>query len=248
MSQAMNSFGKHKRREVPGAEAALPPGAAPGGGVSLTGTGDADEGLSKAAMKNKKKRGAKKAKEAAETAAANLEGSPINDVEPSSGKPNVNVEQRKPHARNQSRTIKAGEHIDHRSGGGTWRVNPLNDETEAVSSSSAAAPSNPISLSSNQAAQPNPTDTTTAGVTSPAAASASGTATSTTAAGGGGGGGGGSGTLEQKKLRGLLKKLRAIDDLKMRLAAGEKLEDTQMKKIASEDSVRRELEEIGWKG
>jgi translation initiation factor 2A len=31
----------------------------------------------------------------------------------------------------------------------------------------------------------------------------------------------------------------------MRLAAGEKLEDTQMKKIATEDGVKRELEMFG---
>ncbi|KAI5790628.1 eukaryotic translation initiation factor eIF2A-domain-containing protein [Peziza echinospora] len=52
-------------------------------------------------------------------------------------------------------------------------------------------------------------------------------------------------TTEEKKLRGLHKKLRAIEDLKMRLAAGEKLEDTQMKKIATEDGVKRELEMFG---
>lgn len=55
-SSGVNGFGKPRRREVPGAEAAtstLPPGAAPGGGVSLT-TAEMDEGLSKAALKNKK--------------------------------------------------------------------------------------------------------------------------------------------------------------------------------------------------
>lgn len=61
-----NGFGARqpRRREVPGAEgleSKLPPGAAPGGGVSLT--ADGDENLSKAALKNKKKREAKKAKE-----------------------------------------------------------------------------------------------------------------------------------------------------------------------------------------
>jgi translation initiation factor 2A len=66
-----NGFGKPRRREVPGAEAveALPPGAAPGGGVSLTGAQDGDGELSKAALKNKKKREAKKAREAADKAA-----------------------------------------------------------------------------------------------------------------------------------------------------------------------------------
>ncbi len=56
----------------------------------------------------------------------------------------------------------------------------------------------------------------------------------------------GSGTPQEKKVRGLLKKLRAIEELKTRLSGGEKLEDTQMKKIRTEDGVRRELEGLGW--
>ncbi|KAL4894271.1 eukaryotic translation initiation factor eIF2A-domain-containing protein [Aspergillus ambiguus] len=55
-------------------------------------------------------------------------------------------------------------------------------------------------------------------------------------------------TAQDKKIRGLLKKIRAIDELKMRLAGGEKLEDTQMKKIQTEDSVRKELEGLGYNG
>lgn len=47
-----------------------------------------------------------------------------------------------------------------------------------------------------------------------------------------------------KKLRGLQKKIRAIEDLEMRLAGGEKLEDTQMKKIATKAAVLKELEGI----
>jgi translation initiation factor 2A len=34
----------------------------------------------------------------------------------------------------------------------------------------------------------------------------------------------------------------------MRLAGGEKLEDTQVKKIQTEDSVRKELEALGYNG
>ncbi|OJK00656.1 hypothetical protein ASPACDRAFT_116959 [Aspergillus aculeatus ATCC 16872] len=55
-------------------------------------------------------------------------------------------------------------------------------------------------------------------------------------------------TAQDKKIRGLLKKIRAIDELKMRLAGGEKLEDTQMKKIQTEDAVRKELESLGYNG
>lgn len=55
-------------------------------------------------------------------------------------------------------------------------------------------------------------------------------------------------STQDKKIRGLLKKMRAIDELKMRLAGGEKLEDTQMKKIKTEESVRKELESLGYDG
>jgi translation initiation factor 2A len=49
-------------------------------------------------------------------------------------------------------------------------------------------------------------------------------------------------------MRGLLKKIRAIDELKMRQAGGEKLEDTQIKKIATEQQIRKELDAIGFSG
>ena len=51
---------------------------------------------------------------------------------------------------------------------------------------------------------------------------------------------------EEKKIRSLLKKLRAIQDLKARQVNGDKLEDTQVKKIATEDAVRKELTSLGW--
>ena len=44
-----------------------------------------------------------------------------------------------------------------------------------------------------------------------------------------------------KKIRSLQKKVRAIDDLEMRLANHEKLEDTQIQKIKTKDAVLREL-------
>lgn len=54
-------------------------------------------------------------------------------------------------------------------------------------------------------------------------------------------------SLEEKKIRNLLKKLRAIEVLKMKQANGEHLEDTQVSKITTEDKVRGELEALGWK-
>lgn len=47
-----------------------------------------------------------------------------------------------------------------------------------------------------------------------------------------------------KKLRNLTKKLKAIDELKARRDAGEKLEQTQVLKIASETELRKELAEL----
>lgn len=48
-----------------------------------------------------------------------------------------------------------------------------------------------------------------------------------------------------KKIRSLQKKVRAIEDLEMRLAGGEKLEDTQLKKIHTKASVYKELDSLG---
>lgn len=55
-------------------------------------------------------------------------------------------------------------------------------------------------------------------------------------------------SIEEKKIRNLLKKLRAIEALKLKQANFEHLEDTQILKIKTEDSVRKELESLGWKG
>lgn len=57
--------------------------------------------------------------------------------------------------------------------------------------------------------------------------------------------GGGTGSPADKKIRALTKKLRAIDELKMRRAGGEKLEATQLMKMETEEGVRRELEGLG---
>lgn len=57
---------------------------------------------------------------------------------------------------------------------------------------------------------------------------------------------GGAVSLEEKKIRSLLKKLRAIETLKVKRAQGESLEDTQVSKINKEDELRRELTKLGW--
>lgn len=51
---------------------------------------------------------------------------------------------------------------------------------------------------------------------------------------------------EDKTVRSLLKKLRAIRDLKERQAGGEKLELTQVQKIATEQDVLTKLAVLGW--
>ncbi|KAK9457570.1 eukaryotic translation initiation factor eIF2A-domain-containing protein [Dipodascopsis uninucleata] len=51
----------------------------------------------------------------------------------------------------------------------------------------------------------------------------------------------------EKKYRALMKKLRAIEDLRARQVKGEKLEDTQITKIKTEEAVRADLAALGWK-
>ncbi|KAI9826956.1 MAG: hypothetical protein M1826_006532 [Phylliscum demangeonii] len=232
-SYTVHSFGKApRRREVPGAEAAtLPPGAAPGGGVSLTGAADPgadDSTLSKAALKNKKKREAKKqAKEAADGAQTEEAAAMTTGGDGARPRPPVRTPSRNGgHARSRSRT-----HASAPDGDGSREGPP--------SAGHGADASRDVS------------GTTTASMSEPGPASEAtgdGSADAPGGSGGSGGSGGGGSQPEQKRLRGLLKKLRAIVDLKMRLAGGEKLEETQMKKIESEDGVIRELAEIGWNG
>lgn len=53
-------------------------------------------------------------------------------------------------------------------------------------------------------------------------------------------------SADEKKIRSLHKKLRAIQDLKARQVNGDKLEDTQVKKIHTEETIRKELAALGW--
>ena len=202
LGNGINGFGKPRRREIPGAEVTTEES-------SLGATVEGDENLSKAAVKNKKKREAKKAKEAADKAAGlvpspEADGAPVAAPTPSRS---PERKERKSHERNRSiannldsrpRSQQAGRRDRHQS----------------------------------NAAQPlvmNGTPTPPA----PAAITVESPDTG--------------GTSQDKKTRALLKKLRAIDELKMRRAGGEKLEGTQIRKMETEDEVRRELEGLGWK-
>ena len=248
-SANINGFGKGRRRDVPGAEPVdeqqsqpLPPGAAPGGGVSLT--PDGDEKLSKAAAKNKKKREAKKAREAAEKsgeATPDLKvpattqvpsqspdrkvGSGGQGHERSRSKGNANAAGQRDRSRSTSQRQRGG--TSSSSSGG------FHSQANGFTSTPKHPPGLPIHTKpqpiNTMPIPPAPTSGPDVQITSPTTP-------------------GGPGSAQEKKVRGLLKKIRAIDDLKMRLAGGEKLEDTQMKKINSEDSVRKELAAAGFTG
>jgi translation initiation factor 2A len=263
-SNHVNGFGKPRTRVVPGAELAddrtpLPPGAAPGGGVSLTGTGEGidAEPMSKAAKKNARKREAKKA--AAAAAAANpgpttLAPEAVGTLSKSSSRSPERRSQGRGHERSGSKgyvpapamppglEAPTGPRERSRSDGRRQRT----DTTSSVSShhyqngtpkgpvpnANVTTPqkkSTPAPIGTKIALPPTTDDLPEIDITSPMTPGANT-------------------NPQEKKIRGLLKKIRAIDDLKMRLAGGEKLEDTQMKKITSEDSVRKELAALGYLG
>lgn len=213
-----NGFGRGKRREVPGAAPAekLPPGAAPGGGVSLAGTGaGADEdNLSKTALKNKKKReAAKKAKlEQQQGGAPGVPGAPSGPSGEREGRDGR-------HPRNEHPRSKSRNNRDRDQDG--LRRTKSKSEKERPHQQHA-------SRSNADTLAPPPTDTPQKSESPKPAPETPETPSST-----------------DKKLRGLYKKLRAIEDLKLRQANGEKLEDTQLKKIKTEDLVKRELEALG---
>ena len=238
-SGGVNGFGagKPRRAFVPGAEPAeppLPPGAAPGGGVSLTGAAaDGDDALSKAALKNKKKREAKKAKEREERERGS--GAPADDME---GVP------RGPRALSRSPERRATHHQRTRSGyvpPGEAREPPRRGPRD-TSRSRLARSADPAGLAAppprhalqSQSLPPPPLQTD--------ALAPAPDLTVTTP-------GGGAASVphrdgHDKKVRALLKKIRAIEELKMRQAGGEKLEDTQVKKILTEGQVRKELRDL----
>ncbi|KAI9825375.1 MAG: hypothetical protein M1819_000541 [Sarea resinae] len=203
-SGGVNGFGKPRRREVPGAEpvAETVPGAAPDGGVSLAAS---DANLSKAALKNKKR----KARKLNQGEGA-VDGEVVNTPAPNTD--------RKSHERSRSKADRGPQqNRNQRNGQGQGRNGTAEGTTTPVANlairPAAESPQAPQPASATSIASPD-----------------------------------GSGSPHEKKIRGLLKKLRAIDDLKMRFAGGEKLEDTQVKKMGTEKEVRGELEKFGWTG
>ena len=205
LGSGVNGFGKPRKREIPGAEVAPE-------GDGATPNTDADDNLSKAALKNKKKREAKKAKDAADKAVGLA---PIANGTAPVSIPNSSRSPERRNARGHERSRSKG-NVDARPPSQQrHRERQLGAPTD-----SRAAPPAAAVPPQKQA----PTETPDVRVTSPSV----------------------SGLSQDKKVRALLKKLRAIDDLKMRRAGGEKLEGTQIKKMETEDEVRKELEGLGW--
>ncbi|KAK5936631.1 hypothetical protein PMZ80_011096 [Knufia obscura] len=240
-SSNVNGFGKPRTRTIPGAEPAeksLPPGAAPGGGVSLTGTAEAADAqpLSKSAKKNAKKREAKKA--AAEATKDGPDG-----LAPEATNGRAKSPNRSPGSQHQRNRSRGGQ--NNASLGADVPTGPRNGRSRSSSRRNTQSGPNGVSHrpTNNQAQKQKPAAVDTASIppvpvqTEPPAIDVSSPTTP-----------GGIVSEKEKKIRGLLKKIRAIEDLKMRHAGGEKLEDTQVKKITSEESVRKELTGLGYTG
>lgn len=182
--------GPRARRAVPGAELVEAPAAA----------AVEDENLSKAALKNKKKREAKKAKEA--------------EIKAGGGAPAVPP---------GFEGVTAGQRVanGNANANGNTNGNANGNRNAGRNTPAAAAPSTPARRAP-VAAVPEPAPAPVVEeVLSP-----------------------GGGSAHAKKLRGLQKKMRAIEELEMRLAGGERLEDTQMRKIGTKASVVKELEAL----
>jgi translation initiation factor 2A len=267
-----NGFGKPRRREVPGAEPVeqLPPGAAPGGGVILSASAEGDGELSKAALKNKKKREAKKAKEAEAKAAAlgadgsNPQGAPAN-VGRSPERPDMrsrsksgagngyqgrNPSQHRHNGASPQRRDGSGyqdgnqgnyrgqmnqNHQRHNSGGNQYQQRNYQGHQGQYQQQG-----NHYGNQQAPQARGPPPQAAQAQTPAPIKTENQGPAPDLTVTSPGGGG------PHEKKVRALLKKMRAIDDLKMRQAGGEKLEDTQVKKISTEEQIRGELASLGF--
>ena len=261
--RGVNGMGGRSRKQVPGAssadpDASLPPGAAPGGGVSLN-VDKNDEGLSKAAMKNKKKREAKKAKEAdqkktdGETFGAGGQGNSLEVRTPNEKRERSHSRRDPSRTRSRPRTP-AGDGRGQSRGPRQRQPSPSpskprkqlgtkGEANKALSNTPAQQTPQSQSAKRQQSSGRQPPPPNINGQIAAANATPSippaiqeSLASPTTP---------GSGSPHEKKVRALLKKLRAIDDLKMRQAGGEPLELSQVSKIESEDKVRKELDAVG---
>jgi translation initiation factor 2A len=166
--------------------------------------------LSKAALKNKKKREAKKAKDA-EAKAAGLTPTPDRPATASGENRSPERRDRREHQRSRSK----GQQDIRTPSQQRYRSNTHQGKHNGPNGNAPAGHMNNLSINPTATRAQDPPELS---VTSP-----------------------GGGSPNAKKLRGLQKKIRAIEDLEMRLAGGEKLEDTQMKKIGTKVTVQAEL-------
>lgn len=175
---------------------------------------EGNENLSKAAQKNKKKRN-RKPKDPEGNKESGAAGGGASLAPPQNGREHgPGGDRRSPERRGQGGN-QNGNHRDHRS----QSRNPSARRNRSNAARGQAGNGN---------AQSSPAPPATAG----AGGQATGNSVDT------------SQNPNAKKIRSLQKKVRAIEDLEMRLAGGEKLEDTQMKKIATKASVLKELEAL----
>ena len=202
---SVNGFGKPRKATIPGAEAVLDNGDKSIGGNKAEG----EENLSKAALKNKKKRETRKVKEAADKLSG-LAVSP-EPIMPETSNTSASLQRCDPKFQEQNEVT--GNNI----------LDSHHPQPEPAGRSSSVP--RPSSLPSQNTGSNSQT------------AETADLKTSTSSSGG---------SSQEKRIRALLKKLRAIDDLKMRLAGGERLEGTQIQKMDTEDNVRRDLNALGW--
>lgn len=253
-SNNVNGFGARKRRDVPGAAVvaedangqSLPPGAAPGGGVSLT-PNEGDENLSKAALKNKKKREARKNKDkeggtgaevangespTPERASKETNGTKAQHLDtPSKG-------QRKERSDSRPRTARQERAANGKPGGGDRQ------QQQGAPQQSSQASDVPLTRAQKPLQPPPGLPPLKTPAADPMSFGRSATSDATTEVQSADA----LGSPHEKKVRSLVKKLRAIDELKMRQAGGEKLELSQVSKIRSEEVVRKELDGLGGGG
>lgn len=219
----VNGFGRPKTRYVPGAEVAEPayvPGAAPGGGVMLPpGAEPAAVGDENLSATAKKNKKKREAKKAAQAAAtADGVSAPAASAPP--------PQQAQAAAPQTNGRLAAPTH-----NGQSRSRSPRRDI------SNTRQPSNlrpPPGLGPNPR-QPHP-QTPAPAAAAPAPAETAEPMSPNP------------GSPHEKKLRALTKKMRAIEELKMRQAGGEKLELSQLSKIKTEEQVRKELDALELEG
>lgn len=238
----VNGFGKPRTRTIPGAEPVEKPATVVPGAVPTPADPADAQPLSKSAKKNAKKREAKKAAAEATKDGDTLVPEAVNGRAKS---PNRSPHQRSPSKGGSGAYVASSLGPDVPTGPRNGRSRSSSRRNTQSNTNGIPHRPNNVNNNNNQSKrQPPPTsiDTTPAPAAPPVPTEApSIDVTSPTTPGE-------SADIKDKKIRGLLKKMRAIEDLKMRHAGGEKLEDTQVKKISSEDSVRKELQALGYTG